>query len=81
MLRDVIGDGDLEAPAAICEGLDACASPLHHNRVEGMPLSPSGFGKMAPWVFRLRRRGLAAGMNKPRGADEDAACGQLANNL
>lgn len=75
------GDKDLEALATFCEGLDVYVTLLHYNLVDGIPFTPSTFGKMTLWMLDLRQRGLAAGMNKPRGADIDATCGQLAGKL
>ena len=72
-------DEDLEALVAFCEGLDVCVTLLRFNAVEGIPFAPCTYGKMALWCLALRQRGVEASINKPRGADVSAACGQLAN--
>ena len=71
------GDDDLEALEAFCEGLDAQVCLLRYNRTEGTPFEPSPYGKAVLWSMELNRSGIPAGINKPRGADIDAACGQL----
>ena len=72
-------DTDLDALAAFCEGLDARVSLLRFNCVEGIPFAPSAYGKAMLWSLELTKRGIDASINVPRGADVDAACGQLAN--
>ena len=74
-------DEDLDALEAFCRGLDVFVSLLHFNRIDGIPFSPSTFGRMALWRLELRRRGIEARLNKPRGTDIAAACGQLANRF
>lgn len=71
-------DADLEALAAFCGGLDVRVSLLRYNSVEGVPFAPSSFGKMALWQLALCKRGIETSINKPRGGDISAACGQLA---
>ena len=44
-----------------------------------MERTPYVEGKMALWCLALRQHGVETGINKPRGADVSAACGQLAN--
>ena len=44
-----------------------------------MERTPYVEGKMALWCLALRQHGVEASINKPRGADVSAACGQLAN--
>ena len=81
LMLDGVNDGgdDFEALARFCEGLDVRVSLLQYNRVEGIPFEPSAYGKMALWALALRQRGIEASINKPRGVDVSAACGQLAN--
>ena len=54
-------------------------SLLRFNQVKGIPYSPSTIGRMALWSMELNRHGFSAAVNKPRGADIAAACGQLTN--
>ena len=75
------GDEDLEALAAFCQGLNAHVSLLQYNAIEDAPFSPSPFGKLALWYLALNQQGIKTSINHPRGADIDAACGQLANHV
>ena len=71
------GSEDLEALAAFCGGLDAHVLLLRFNRVEGIPFEPSTYGASVLWSMELNHRGIPASVNRPRGADIHAACGQL----
>ncbi|MDO5119040.1 MAG: 23S rRNA (adenine(2503)-C(2))-methyltransferase RlmN [Coriobacteriales bacterium] len=70
-------DEDREALEAFCSGLDARVSLLQYNRTEGIPFSPSSYGRAVVWSLELNAHGIPASVNKPRGADIHAACGQL----
>lgn len=74
-------DADLDALEAFCRRLDAQVSLLHFNCTDGIPFAPSPFGRMLFWNVELSRRGVSASINKPRGADVSAACGQLAAQI
>ena len=74
-------DEDFEAIEQFCRGLDAHVSLLRFNRADGIPFAPSAFGRMLVWSAELNQHGIPASINKPRGADVDAACGQLASQL
>jgi len=71
-------DEDFVALAEFCRGLKARVIFLNFNRADGIPFAPSAFGRMLVWSADLHQRGIPVSINKPRGADINAGCGQLA---
>jgi 23S rRNA (adenine2503-C2)-methyltransferase len=70
-------DGELHALVEFCRGL-----LVHVNLIPVNPVAESGFGRSAPGRLRaferaLRSAGIEASVRVERGADIDAACGQL----
>jgi 23S rRNA (adenine2503-C2)-methyltransferase len=74
-------DADFEALEEFCRGLDVNVVFLNFNRADGIPFAPSTFGRMFMWSAEFNRRGISARINKPRGADINGGCGQLAGTV
>lgn len=71
-------DADFEALEEFCRGLDAHVHLLRFNHSDGVPFAPSAFKRTLAWGVMLDQHGIPTTINKPRGADINAACGQLA---
>jgi 23S rRNA (adenine2503-C2)-methyltransferase len=78
LLREV-NDGPRQAEelARLLSGRQAHVNLIPFNDVEGLPYRRSRNESISDFVARLRRRGLVVHVRKRKGADIDAACGQL----
>jgi 23S rRNA (adenine2503-C2)-methyltransferase len=78
LLRDV-NDGPQHAAelAKLLRGRQAHVNLIPFNRVEGLPFHRLSEQSLADFVAVLRRAGLSVKVRKRKGADIDAACGQL----
>ena len=72
---------EIQALCDFCEGTLAHVNLITLNNVPGSPFSPSAPGKAEEVVRRLARIGVEATVRKSRGADIDAACGQLKQRI
>ena len=70
---------DLEALVAYCADLNCHVNLIPLNPIEGAPVQPSPRKTMELWEKRLTDEGIPASIRRSRGADIDAACGQLAS--
>ena len=75
------GEGDLASLCDFCHGLDAFVVLLRHNHVEGSTFEASPPATVAYWLLALKRAGIPAIVNRPRGADIAGGCGQLVNKV
>ena len=64
--------------ARILQKRQAHLNLIPFNDVEGLPYQRPEQASLTDFVARLRRRGLVVHVRKRKGADIDAACGQLA---
>ena len=74
-------DAELEALCDFCAGTLAHVNLIPLNEVDGSPFRPSAPGRAEEFVARLGRVGVEATIRNSRGADIDAACGQLSQKL
>ena len=74
-------DAELEALCDFCAGTLAHVNLIPLNEVEGSPFRPSAPGRAEEFVARLGRVGVEATIRNSRGADIDAACGQLSQKF
>ena len=74
-------EGDLASLCDFCHGLDAFVVLLRHNHVEGTAFEASPPATVAYWLLALKRAGIPAIVNRPRGADIAGGCGQLVNKV
>ena len=74
-------DEDFEALEEFCHGLHVRVVLLSFNRADGIPFAPSALGRMLVWGAQLKQHGFPVIINKPRGTDIDAGCGQLARAM
>ena len=70
-------DSELQALCDFCEGTLARVSLIQLNEVEGSKFQPSTPARAEDFVRRLASVGVEATVRNSRGADIDAACGQL----
>lgn len=70
-------DNELESLCDFCRGNLAHVNIITLNEVKGSPLRPSTPGRAEEFVRRLGEVGVEATIRNSRGADIDAACGQL----
>lgn len=78
MLRDLNDQPEhAEELARLLQGRQAHINLIPFNDVKGLPYRRPSSEAIADFVERLRRRGLVAHVRKRKGADIDAACGQL----
>lgn len=70
-------DAELDALCDFCRGTLAHVNLIQLNEVPGSPFTPSTEERANQFVQRLGSVGVAATIRNPRGADIDAACGQL----
>ena len=70
-------DAELQALCDFCEGTLAHVNLIQLNEVEGSKLRPSTPARAEDFVRRLASVGVEATVRNSRGADIDAACGQL----
>lgn len=70
-------ESELQALCDFCEGTLAHVNLIQLNDVEGSKLHPSTEARANDFVRRLARVGVEATIRNSRGADIDAACGQL----
>src|SRR5439155_9693204 len=66
-----------EELARILQHRQAHINLIPFNDVEGLPYRRPEQESLSDFVARLRRRGLVVHVRKRKGADIDAACGQL----
>jgi 23S rRNA (adenine2503-C2)-methyltransferase len=75
------GVNDADAQAALLADLAAGAhlnvNLIPFNRVEGLPFESPAESRVRAFAGILRRRGVVVHVRRRRGADIDAACGQL----
>ena len=74
-------DAELEALVDFCVGTLAHVNLIPLNEVDGSPFAPSAPGRAEEFVRRLSKAGIEATIRNSRGADIDAACGQLSQKL
>lgn len=70
-------DAELQALCDFCEGTLAHVNLIQLNEVEGSRFHPSTEARAGDFVRRLAQVGIEATIRNSRGADIDAACGQL----
>lgn len=70
-------ESELQALCDFCEGTLAHVNLIQLNEVEGSKLRPSTPARAEDFVRALGRVGVEATVRNSRGADIDAACGQL----
>nr|WP_075577361.1 23S rRNA (adenine(2503)-C(2))-methyltransferase RlmN [Olsenella timonensis] len=70
-------DSELQALCDFCEGTLAHVNLIQLNEVEGSKFHPSTEARAGDFVRALARVGIEATVRASRGADIDAACGQL----
>ena len=70
-------DSELQALCDFCEGTLAHVNLIQLNEVEGSKFQPSTAARAEDFVRRLASVGVEATVRNSRGADIDAACGQL----
>lgn len=71
------GDEDLSALLGFLEGLPAHVNLIPLNAVEGSPLGASGPSRVSEFHRALAEAGVETSVRAERGADLEAACGQL----
>lgn len=69
---------DLDALIEYCKGLLCHVNLIPLNKIAGSPFKPVVKSTMAYWNDELAKARIPASIRKSRGADIDAACGQLA---
>lgn len=69
---------ELDALVSYCRGLLCHVNLIPLNAIENSPFQLVGMQIMEHWKDELSRSGIAVSIRKSRGADIDAACGQLA---
>ena len=74
-------ESELQALCDFCEGTLAHVNLIQLNEVEGSKLRPSTPERAQDFVRALARVGVEATLRNSRGADIDAACGQLKQRL
>ena len=74
-------ESELQALCDFCEGTLAHVNLIQLNEVEGSKLVPSTQARAEDFVRRLGRVGVEATIRNSRGADIDAACGQLKQHM
>jgi 23S rRNA (adenine2503-C2)-methyltransferase len=70
-------DDELRALVQYCHGMLAHVNVIPINPVEGSAFHSTGPKRAASFVANLEAAGVAASLRTERGADIDAACGQL----
>ena len=70
-------ESELQTLCDFCEGTLAHVNLIQLNEVEGSKLRPSTAARAEDFVRALARVGVEATVRNSRGADIDAACGQL----
>lgn len=74
-------DAELQALCDFCEGTLAHVNLIQLNEVEGSKFQPSTPARGEDFVRRLASVGVEATVRNSRGADIDAACGQLRQRM
>ena len=74
-------DAELQALCDFCEGTLAHVNLIQLNEVEGSKFRPSTELRAQDFVRRLANVGVEATVRNSRGADIDAACGQLKQRI
>lgn len=74
-----LNDGDAEARqlADLLRGRQAHVNLIPFNRVDGLPYRSPTAESQAAFAARLRQAGVSVKIRQRKGADIDAACGQL----
>lgn len=72
-------DSELQALCDFCEGTLAHVNLIQLNEVSGSKFKPSTAARAEDFVRALAQVGVEATIRNSRGADIDAACGQLRN--
>lgn len=72
---------ELEALCDFCRGTLAHVNIIMLNEISGSPFKPSSEARADDFVRALSRVGVEATVRRSRGADIDAACGQLHQRL
>jgi len=80
VMLDGVNDRDPDAHrlSRWLRGIPAKVNLIPHNPAPELPFRSSPEERILRFQERLRTRGVAAFIRKPRGQDIDAACGQLA---
>ncbi|MBF2754934.1 MAG: 23S rRNA (adenine(2503)-C(2))-methyltransferase RlmN [Gammaproteobacteria bacterium AqS3] len=73
--------GQAERLAARLRDLPCKVNLIPYNAVDGLPYRAPGEREAAVFQNILRGQGLVVTLRRPRGADIDAACGQLAGSV
>jgi 23S rRNA (adenine2503-C2)-methyltransferase len=78
-----LNDGPVEARqlANLLRGRQAHVNLIPFNNVPGLPYHPPTAGAVQALVDTLRRAGVSVKLRKRKGADIDAACGQLRRSV
>ena len=74
-------ESELQALCDFCEGTLAHVNLIQLNEVEGSKFRPSTQARAEDFVRRLAGVGVEATIRNSRGADIDAACGQLKQRI
>lgn len=74
-------ENELAALVDFCRGTVCHVNIIQLNEVEGSPFRPSTAERAEQFISRLERAGVEATIRNSRGADIDAACGQLKQRL
>lgn len=74
-------ESELQALCDFCEGTLAHVNLIQLNEIEGSKLRPSTPERAQDFVRALGRVGVEATLRNSRGADIDAACGQLKQRM
>lgn len=74
-------ESELQALCDFCEGTLAHVNLIQLNEVEGSKFGPSTAARAEDFVRRLANVGVEATIRNSRGADIDAACGQLRQRM
>ena len=74
-------DEEIDSLCDFCRGTLCHVNIIQLNEVSGSPFKPSTPEKAQQFVDRLARVGVEATIRNSRGADIDAACGQLRQRI
>ena len=79
MLDDLnVSQSDAEDLVKIVQPLLANVNLIPYNKIEGSPFNRPGREKIMRFYHFLQKKGISVTLREERGADIDAACGQLA---
>ena len=74
-------DEEIDSLCDFCRGTLCHVNIIQLNEVSGSPFKPSTPDKAQQFIDRLSRVGVEATIRNSRGADIDAACGQLRQRM